>query len=166
MSLYTKRVSCRSFDPTPLNQDQLQTVVDAARHAPIGRGRYDLWQLRLVTEENRLLRLGRAAGEKGEPFYGAPALLIACCPLIEREFAAWASAGCIIENAALAATQLGLGSVILLSPMLALAESALWPSELDLDSSCRPRMALAFGTSAKPLSERDESRTIPVKAFT
>ena len=119
------RYSCRDFADTPLTDDQIKTLVDAALAAPSAMNRQP-WHIIMLTDKALIEELDAegmnvlaAAEDKsgyeriksrgGKIFYNAP-----CMMMVASDGSAFASMDCGIlsQNVSLAAHSLGLGSVI------------------------------------------------------
>ena len=105
------RRSVRKFKPDPVPQDQLDTLLEAARFAPTGGGRQGN---RLVVVQDRALRhqLSRmnaaVLGKDIDPYYGAPAIIFV---FADRTQSTPVEDGSLaLGNLFLAAHSLGLGS--------------------------------------------------------
>ena len=119
------RCSCRDFASTPLTDGQIKTIVDSALSAPSARNLMP-WQLIIVTDKALIeemdvegMRIMAAAEDKsaydrvmsrgGKLFYNAP-----CMVMVPSDGSHYAGVDCgiLIQNVALTAHALGLGSVI------------------------------------------------------
>jgi nitroreductase len=120
-----ERYSCRDFAETPLTDEQIKAIVDAALAAPSAMNRQP-WHVTMVTDKAFIDELDTegmsilaAADDKsgyerikergGKMFYNAP-----CMVMVASDGSHFASMDCGIlsQNVALAAHALGLGSVI------------------------------------------------------
>jgi len=121
------RDSCRAFTPEPVSQTDLETLALSAVAAPSSRGA-EPWKIVVVTDpaliqdisNGAVALLARhepnAADEFSEPsaniFFGAPAVFVIATrhtwDYVSEEF----DAALATENLVLAATSLGLGSLI------------------------------------------------------
>jgi len=120
-----ERYSCRDFADTPLTDEQIKAIVDAALAAPSAMNRQP-WHVIMVTDkalvdeiDNEGMSTLAAAEDKsayerilsrgGKLFYNAP-----CMVMIASDGSHYAPMDCgiVSENVALAAHALGLGSVI------------------------------------------------------
>jgi nitroreductase len=67
----------------------------------------------------------------------------------------YCNAACIIENMALAATDLGLGNVILGGVPATVAANSDLSTDLKIPAGFMPALAIAIGKAAEPLNERE-----------
>jgi len=91
------------------------------------------------------------------PLYGAPTVIIASARDTgsDRRMVGFCNAACIVENMALAATDLGLGSVYLMGSIMALGADADLKKDMKIPVDFIPASAIALGATAQPLKERD-----------
>ena len=121
-----ERYSCRDFADTPLTDEQVKAIAEAALAAPSARNAMP-WQVIVVTDKAlitdldnegvRILTTGddklgygaRLREEGGTLFYNAP-----CMVMLAKDASAYAvnDCGIVSQNVTLAAHSLGLGSVI------------------------------------------------------
>lgn len=120
-----ERFSCRDFADTPLTEDQVSMITDAALAAPSAMNRQP-WHVIMITDKALIdeldaegMRVLGAAEDKsgyerimsrgGKIFYNAP-----CMVMVASDGSDYASMDCGIlsQNVAITAHSLGLGSVI------------------------------------------------------
>jgi len=123
----TRRYSCRAFTPEPVSPEDLDALALAAVQAPSSRGRAP-WQIRVVVDpvlledisDGALNLLRRIEPEEAEDiaaggtnlFYNAPAVFIIAARRTWDYTSEDLDVGLVAENIALAATGLGLGSIL------------------------------------------------------
>lgn len=77
-SLLNRR-SCRSFDGRQISDDQLKKILEAGTYAPTGMGKQSPIMV-VVQDPETLAQLSRMnaeiMGTDGDPFYGAPTVII------------------------------------------------------------------------------------------
>lgn len=112
------RVSIRRYEKTPLTEEEISKLLEAAQRSPIGHFDYKNYAIAVVTNPEILSLLAKENQEisgQGDPLYGAPALfLILRSPQAENDTAKL-NAGIIAEHIHLAATDMGLGSLCVYS---------------------------------------------------
>ena len=105
------RRSCKSYESTPVKEEDLDAVLRAGLYAANGRGQQAPVMVVLQKEEDvRALSAlnARIMGAKGDPFYGAPAVIVV---LVDPAASTGVEDGSlVIGNLMLAASSLGLGS--------------------------------------------------------
>lgn len=171
------RQSTRKFQPRSLAKKDIETILAAGNHAPIGSNRYEDIHLTVLEDQKKLLYLCEAAWKRfsskaklreiagdtasGDTpkkinlFYDAPAVFFISHrrqntqPGIE-----WANTAVVATMMHLEATNLGLGSVFMWG---ALESMRLFPeldhtSVLELPEGFAPLLALAVGYPLAPLA--------------
>lgn len=150
-----ERSSTRGYTDEPLTEEELQAILQAGLQAPTARNRQELHFTvlkkgnpligELETEKNRLAGVSAPAHDFS---YEAPVVVILSA---QRDFR-WSTldAGIAVENMAIAAEALGLGSVI-----IGCIADALWGEKRDAFASalCFPdgyeyKIAIALGHKA------------------
>jgi nitroreductase len=115
MEAIAQRQACRADTPEQLTEQDLTAVLQAANAAPVGLGKYHEVKLTVVQDKAMLERIDAAGAAfsnrpGAHPTYGAPTLIIvsAIQPTGPRHITPHCNAACIVENMALAATDLRL----------------------------------------------------------
>jgi nitroreductase len=108
----TRRYSCRSFKPEPIESEKLSKILEAARLAPSARNLQD-WRFVVVTDAEIKKQLSAAANNQ-KPLAQAGAVIVACSnsdhvmrcgqPIAPIDVAI------ALEHIALEATELGLAT--------------------------------------------------------
>ena len=162
--LMLTRKSCREYTDVQLTAEQLQAVLQAGCAAPIARGKFEQVQLTVVQDKKLLELIDTAAkAAYGDETFsctrGAPTVIVVSVQEVDGQIAPnmIASAGCVVQNMHLAATDLGLGSVYLGS-IQAVSNSFEVLYKLKLQDGFWPVAALAVGNA----KEAAEEREIPV----
>lgn len=139
-----RRCSIRAYQPTPVEQEKVDAIIEAAHVAPTAANRQPV---RIVQVESAagLARLGKAAN-----LHGAPLAFIVCADhdrAWRRRFDGMTStaidASILTDHMMLAATDLGLGSV-----WICHFDPAVVRAEFDLPESLVPVNILAVGHAA------------------
>ncbi len=149
MEAIARRSSVRAYNGAQLSAEELQTVLRAGCAAPVGLGLHDSMMMAVV-QDKALLRdvsegIRRAMGFPGDPVYGAPTLVILSSRAQPAVGVDYANAGCILENMMLAATELGLGSVIIWGAGAAAEASPELKERLGIPADYRALAGLALG---------------------
>lgn len=119
------RASCRAFTSEPVSRQQLEALALAGCAAPSSRGNAP-WKIVVVTDQQLITDISDAAlrlmarhepralpkFEKVTIFFDAPALFVIATRRTWDYVSEDLDAGLVTENIALAATGLGLGSLI------------------------------------------------------
>ena len=153
------RRSIRAYTDRPVNDEELGALISAATQAPsaVNRQPYHFTFVRdkAVLDEfcqawrnvSRQLNPDSPPSEDFNVFRGAPCVcFIFCDPLNSWSLV---DSGIAVENLALAAHSMGLGSVILGMPkMLFEAAGEAWLQKLDCPAGMRFSVAIGIGTPA------------------
>ena len=156
------RRSIRSYTGEMPSDEELDVILKAVYAAPVGMGRYDSLHVTVVKSADYLARLEAAAGaqlgkENYHPLYGAPVLLIfsSIFPGIPTDNSSYSNCAILSQNAALAATALGLGACHIWGAIRALNKEPELLSELHLPENFLPCCAIALGRTKEQYEERD-----------
>lgn len=158
------RRSIRSYTNDVITEENLERILEAAEAAPIARALYDNIHLTVVTNAELLQKIDQATGEMigdtSKPtLYGAPMLIIVSekIPDAAMQNPLWSSAACMVENMALEAVSLGIGSVHIWGAVRAINASPELLKALNLPEGFEPSCAIALGQT----EEEYERRQIP-----
>ncbi len=161
MKTMEMRQSCRAYLQEQICEEDLNVILQAANAAPVGMGRYEDVHLTVIQDAALLNEIDSVAAEffgdpTKHPLYGARTLILvsAVLPEAPRTSLAYCNAGCIVENMALAATDLGLGNVYIFGSVNALNLHAELVAKLNLPEGFVPVSALAVGKAATPMKAR------------
>ena len=112
LNLLKTRRSVRAYKPDAVLEAMLDQVLEAGTYAPSAMGRQSPTLIAVTTPEyrERIARLNAAVmGSDKDPYYGAPAVVLA---LADPAIGPWVEdASCALENMMLAAHALGLSTV-------------------------------------------------------
>jgi nitroreductase len=170
IQIILSRRSIRSYEPTPVEREKIDIILQCGQFAPSGMNRQP-WHFTVVTDrkvldkvsnENRKLLLGssdealraRAMDPNFDSFRGAPMAIIVSGDQTGRN--SMADCANAVENMALAATALGLGSCYLASFKIAMEqpEGAFLIKELKIPEGYFPMYALSLGYGNEILGPR------------
>ena len=164
------RRSIRSYETTPVEKEKISIILQCGQYAPSGMNRQP-WHFTVVTdrslldkisEENKKVLLQspkeelrqRALDPKFDSFRGAPMAII----VSGDNQAGYSVADCAnaVENMAIAAQSLGLGSCYLASFKIAMEKpaGAFLLDELRIPKGYVPMYALSLGYGNEVLGER------------
>ena len=149
------RKSVRSYTGEPITDEQLEKILLAGNAAPIAMGKYGDVHLTIVTNPELLERINVAGGTMfGDParkvLYGAPTLVVVSAVVPEelpQANVAFSNAAIVVENMALAATDLGVGNVLIWGAIRAVNLDADLVAAFELPEGFTPCCALALGQS-------------------
>lgn len=120
VELILKRRSVRSFENKMISSDELQTIIECGLYAPSAKNRQN-WHFTVITNKEMIdeiskktvesmNKLGLEKAENYHIFYHAPVVIVMSSKV---EGYSEMNAGCVVENMALAAKSLGIGSCII-----------------------------------------------------
>lgn len=173
------RRSIRNFKSIPLTAEQIDTLAEVALASPTGMNRQP-WLFHFITDplkieaiseaalnyfrqQGNTTVLDRMASRHRSLFYGAPLVIIISLP---KDFGSQIDAGIAVENLAIAAQSMGLGSCI-----IGLAEAAFEGSQeesiarmIALPDSHEFAISIAIGQAAisKEAHERHPEKVIRI----
>ena len=152
METICSRKSVRSYNGENITQAELEQLLKAAYAAPVGRKAYDTLIMTVVTNKAFMDKLDAdTAAMMGQPdavaLYGAPTLIIVSSTLPggARDNVAYSNAACIVENIALAAVELGIGTCHIWGAIRALNDDPELLKELNLPEGYAPCCAVILG---------------------
>lgn len=159
--LWSRR-SHRSYAQGQVSEEQLDKILAAGSAAPVGLPKQGLPHLTVIQNKELLKELGGLFGPDGDILYGAPTLIMVSSPEMPAPGVDYATAGCVIENMALAATELGLGSIFLYGVAAGVTKAPALLEKLALPQGYHPVSALAVGPAQEPVKRCKD----PAKRFT
>lgn len=166
------RKSTRGYKVEQISDECLTGILNVGCAAPVGMGAYDSVHLTVIQNSNLLDKITKVAANvfgnpKMKPFYGAPTVVVVSGKANEKApNVEIANAACIIENMALAATSIGLGSVYLWGFLASFSADKELLKELDLPEGFVPVSAIALGYPTEPLAkEKELKQTISINTI-
>lgn len=163
MTTITSRKAIRSYTgkkPSKAVMDQILTAVQAA---PVAMGSYDKFHVTII-ENPDILKAIDAAGAKffkkpdAHPLYGAPILiLISAKPGMGPALgnADYASAGILVHNMALAATDQNVGNCYIWGAVMGMNQDADLVAKLNLPEGFIPCCGITLGETTETFTPRD-----------
>lgn len=120
VDLILNRRSVRKYKPEMISESELETIVKCGLFAPSAKNKQN-WHFTVITSQDKIeeinqlaldgmARLGIEKEEGYHVFYHAPVVIIVSSKI---EGYSEINAGCVIENMAIAANSLGIGSCII-----------------------------------------------------
>ncbi len=162
LTVIANRQSCRAYSKDQISENDLQIILDAANAAPVGKKKFDEIKITVIQNQQLLDKMDAVGAaffknHDQHPLYGAPTVVLVSTKSHEGEPypLAYCNAACIVENMALAATDLGLGNVYIFGAIMALSKNAELCWELKVPEGFFPASAIAIGKAAEPLQERE-----------
>ena len=165
MDAICSRKSVRNYTGENITEAELKQILKAAYAAPVGMKAYDTLILTVVTNQAFMDKLNAdSAAMMGRPdavpLYGAPTLNIVSSTLPggPRDNVAYSNAACIVENIALEAVELGIGTCHIWGAIRALNTTPELVKELNLPEGYVPCCAVILGRT----DETYDLREIPM----
>lgn len=148
-----KRVSTRAYTSQPIAEADIQAILAAGMAAPVAMAQYEALHITVVQNKEMILKIldnmadvvFKQMGVRKDTYYGEQAMIIISSAPPLRPGMEFVNAGCIIENMVLAATDLGLASVVLAGAPSALALNEQLQKELGIPEGRKPLLAASFG---------------------
>lgn len=151
------RRSTRAYLPKQISDGDLEQILKAGSAAPVAMARYDSLHITVVQRDDLIARVFDEAedavfatlGVRKNLNYGAKTLIVVSSQPPHREGMDYANGGIVIENMVLAATALGIDSVIIGAPIAALAANPALVQVLGIPQGFRPVLGVVLGYSAE-----------------
>ena len=152
-----KRKSTRNYKPEQIPEEALQAILKAGCAAPIAKARYDSLHVTVVQNQKLLDRINAAAAEmlfktmgvRRKTDFGAKTLILVSSMPIHRAGTEYINVGIVAENMVLAATDLGLDSVMLGGAPGAVAQDPELVKDLGIPEGFTPLLGVVFGYGAE-----------------
>lgn len=160
------RKSVRTYTGEQITSEELNTILKAANAAPVGMGQYKGVHLTVITSKELLNRIdvaGAAMFGKPDihPLYDAPMLVLVSAkmpPVEAMKNVTYSNAAIIVQNMALAATELGIGVCHIWGATMATLNDPDILRELKLPKGFAPCCAITLGKTDYTY----EAREIPM----
>ena len=159
-----KRKSTRSYTSAPVSEEALNAILQAGFAAPVAMARYDSLHITVLQNEAIIRRINdmtaemfyKRMGVKKNTDFGARTLLLVSTNTegLPPEMA-YANVGIVVENMVLAATDLGISTVILGGAPRMIAEDEALMKDLGIPVGFKPILGacLGYATADEPAKE-------------
>ena len=152
------RRSCRAYSDAPVLDGELETILRAGMAAPVGSAAYDTLHITVVENGQLMGRIFEEAsdlalkmlGVRKSMDFGAPVLVLVSSEPARLPGMEYANAATVLENMCLAATGLGLDSLMWGAAAAAVAQSGELQEKLGIPGGFRPLLCASFGHAAAP----------------
>ena len=155
----SKRVSTRKFTDEKLRNEDIKILIDAANKAPIAMGQYDASRLTVIEDSSLIKEISEEykefTGKESDALYNAPVFIIFSSD--KDNTSKYEDAGCVLENIALAATSLDLGSCYIRGLVNNLGKEAKYIDKLKLDEGYYPVSGIIVGHSEDEIKGKDHN---------
>lgn len=150
----TTRKSTRAYTGEPISKEALATILNAANAAPVAMAKYDSLHITVIQNEAVIKKINdltaemfeKRMGVKKNTDFGARTMVLVSTTTegLPPEMV-YANVGIVIENMVLAATSLGIDSVILGGAPSIVAQDANFVAELGIPQGFKPVLGAFFG---------------------
>ena len=163
-----RRKSTRCYKPEQIPETVLQQILKAGCAAPVSMANYDSLLITVVQNRELLDKINKASEEalfqmtgiRKNGDYGAQTLILVSSTPVHRPGAEYTNAGIVIENMVLAATALGVDSVILGAAPAAISMDGAFMKELGIPEGHTPLLGAAFGYGAEETPVKEHTIAI------
>lgn len=149
-----KRKSTRAYNGEQISEDALQAILKAANAAPVAMAKYDSLHITVIQSEAVIKQINdltaemfaKRMGVKKNTDFGAKTMVLVSTSTegLPPEMV-YANVGIVIENMVLAATSMGIDSVILGGAPAIVAQNAELVKSLGIPEGCKPVLGALFG---------------------
>ena len=157
------RKSIRSYNCENITESELNQILKAAYAAPVGRALFDTLNITVISSREYLNKWeDYCESESGHrPFYGAPTVILVSSLIPSTDLKSvnvnFSNAAILVQNMAIAATELGIGSCHIWGAVRLLNDNESLLKELNLPEGFVPCCAIILGHT----DEKYELRDIP-----
>lgn len=161
-NIYSRK-SIRTYNGENVTESELNEILKAAYAAPVGRALYDTLNITVISNRDYLNRWEDycEASSGHRPFYGAPTVILVSSAIPSTDLknvnVNFSNAAILVQNMAIAATELGVGSCHIWGAIRDLNDNEALLKELNLPEGMIPCCAIILGHT----DEKYELREIP-----
>lgn len=163
MEAICARKSIRTYTGEQITPEELNSILKAANAAPVGMGQYGNVHLTVITSKELLGKIDAAgAAMFGKPdihpLYHAPMLILVSAKMPTEDSmknVTYSNAAIIVQNMALAATELGVGTCHIWGATMATANTPDVLKELGLPEGFVPCCAITLGRTDSVYDQRE-----------
>ena len=161
-NLFSRR-SIRTYNGENITEAELGQILKAAYASPVGRALFDTLNITVISNREFLNKWeDYCESESGHrPFYGAPTVILVSSLIPSTDLKSvnvnFSNAAIIVQNMAIAATELGIGSCHIWGAVRFLNDNEELLQELNLPQGMVPCCAIILGRT----DEKYELRDIP-----
>lgn len=163
-----KRTSVRSYKPEQITEAELEAILKAGCAAPVASAQYETLHITVVQDPVMLKKVYEHQADyvfqklniRDITDFGAPTLILVSSAPVKRPGMQYTNSGCVVENMVIAATALGIASVVLAGAPFALAENAQLQKELGIPEGYVPVLGAALGYGAEDVPPTEHTIAI------
>ena len=161
-----KRKSTRTYTEKQVSTEDLQKILQAGTAAPVAMARYDSLHITVIRDESVIAKINaltaemfsRRMGVKKNTDFGAKTMVLVSTATegLPPEMV-FANVGIVIENMVLAATSMGIDSVILGGAPSIVAQNGELVKELGIPEGFKPVLGALFGYAQNEEPAKDHT---------
>ena len=161
-NLFSRR-SIRSYNGENISEAELSLILKSAYAAPVGRALFDTLNITVISNREFLNKWEDYCESESDhrPFYGAPTVVLVSSLIPSTDLKSvnvnFSNAAILVQNMAIAATELGIGSCHIWGAVRFLNDNEELLKELNLPEGMVPCCAIILGQT----DEKYELRDIP-----
>lgn len=149
-----KRYSARAYDPNrQVPEEALQAIFKAGMAAPVGSNAYDTLHLTVVQDMDILNEIGDAVtelvakvlGRRMDKNFHAPTMVVVSAKPGHMPGIEMANAATVLENMAIAATDMGIDNIIWGGASAVIAQNPELKAKLQIPEGFQPTLVASFG---------------------
>ncbi len=162
------RKSTRSFKNEQISENILDNILKAGMAAPVGSGQYDSLHLTVIQNEQLLNNIGdkvtelvqKMTGKEMNKNFGAPTMIVVSAKTGHMPGIEYANAACVLENMALAATDMGIANIIWGGATAVISQDESLRSNLEIPEGFNPVLCASFGYGITEEDAREHIITV------
>ena len=168
MQAIKARKSTRAFRPDQVPADVLDEVLRAAACAPVAMGSYDSLHLTVVQDKALLKRIAAGAsamaakmlGVEKDMDFGAPTMVVISSAPARMPGHENLNVGCVAQSMAVAATGLGVDSLVWGAATAVVARDSQLMADLAIPEGFTPVLAVSLGYAAQDLPPKQHEISV------
>ena len=150
------RKSVRSYKPEQIPETVLNTILKAGCAAPVGSSLYDSLHITVIQNRKILNQIGNAVTEmvsnvlhkRLDKNFGASTMIVISSKTTQIPGIEYANAACVLENMVLAATGMGIGSILWGGAAVVIEQDEHLKKAVGIPDGFSPVLCASFGYSA------------------
>lgn len=148
-----KRTSTRAYKSEQISEEILNNILKAGFSAPVGSGQYSSLHLTVIQNQELLNNIGdkvtelvqKITGKKMNKNFGAPTMIVVSAKAGHVPGIEYANAACVLENMAIAATDMGIANIIWGGAAAVISKDESLRSNLEIPEGFNPVLCASFG---------------------
>ena len=163
-----KRKSTRSYKQEQIPEEALNTIIEAGFSAPVSSGLYDSLHITIIQDKEILDEIRNATNEmifkmlnkRMDKNFGEPTMIIVSSKPAMAPSVEYANVACVLENMAIAATDMGIDNIIWGGAAAAVSQNKELSSKLGIPEGFTPILCASLGYATT--KENPRKHTISV----